>query len=232
MTESMDDYLARLNLEGKRTTWIQNRVKIDYVFRKVKKRLKNVRTVCEVGVGEGYLLRLLRNNGLKVVGIDISKYVVDALKNKFDSLDLGIQLIHGDISEIQIKNKFDAFFCLDVLEHIPNIKKAIKNIKKGLHNGGLLIATLPLHENLDRKMAMCPKCNKQFHILGHYHSFSNIQEIKELLSQQFKIVEVGEVKEIGKALDAIRYLITKILSLISREKNTSTIYFFARRSDR
>ena len=224
--ESMYDYLARLNIEGKRTIWIGNRVKINYVCKKIKKYIKNARAACEVGVGEGYLLRLLHNSGLKVVGIDISKYLVKKLKNKFDREGLDIELIHGDISRIKLeKDKFDLLFCVDVLEHIPNVEKAIKNIKKGLANGGLLIGTLPFHENLYENMVMCPKCNYKFHRIGHYHSFNSIEEIKQLLGPEFEILEIGEVHIFRNVSDIIRYIIQKISRLVFRNKITSTVYF-------
>ncbi|MFX0207571.1 MAG: class I SAM-dependent methyltransferase [Candidatus Hodarchaeota archaeon] len=109
--ETMYDYLARLNMEGKRAVWIQNRVKIDYVYRKIRKYIRHARTACEVGVGEGYLLRLLHQNGLKVLGIDISKHLVNELNNKFDREGLDIELIHADISKVKLeKGMFDLFF--------------------------------------------------------------------------------------------------------------------------
>jgi len=166
--ETMYDYLARLNMEGKRAVWIQNRFKIDYVYRKIRKYIRHARTACEVGVGEGYLLRLLHQNGLKVLGIDISKHLVNELNNKFDREGLDIELIHADISKVKLeKGMFDLFFCIYVLEHIPNVEEAIKNIKNALSYGrGLLIETLPFQENLSRNMVICPKCHHKFHRIG------------------------------------------------------------------
>jgi SAM-dependent methyltransferase len=227
--DPLHDYLARLNIEGKRTVWIGNRVKINYVYKKIKKYVKNARTACEVGLGEGYLLRLLHNSGLNVVGIDISKYLVKKLRNKFDREGLNIELIHGDISKIKLeKDKFDLLFCLDVLEHIPDLEKAIKNIKKGLSNDGLLIGTLPLHESLYENMVMCPKCNYKFHRIGHYHSFNSIEEIKQLLGPEFEILEIGEVPILRKISDIIRHVMTKILRLGFRKRIASTVYFVAK----
>ena len=225
----MCDHLAKLNLEGKRTVWIENRVKINHVYRRIKKYIKNASSACEVGVGEGYLLRLLHSSGLKVLGIDISKYLVNELKNRFDREGLDIKLIHGDISKVKLEeDKFDLFFCFDVLEHIPNVEKAIKNIKKGLINGGLLIGTLPFHENLYDNMIICPKCKYKFHRIGHYHSFNTVEEIKQLLGPEFNILEIGQVNLFRKVSDIISYIIQKISRFVFKRKTASTVCFVAK----
>ena len=227
--ETMEDYLARLNLEGARDVWIRNRGRINYVYKKTKKYIKNATTACEVGVGEGYLLRLLYSHGLKVVGIDISKYLVNKLRNEFKKERLDIELIRGDFSKVNLgKDKFDLFFCLNVLEHIPNLRKAIENLTMSLSNGGLLIGALPLHENLDNGMVVCPKCHHKFHRIGHYHTFDSIKEIKQLLGMEFKIIHIGEVKSFTKVSDILYYIIKSIRKYIFRIKTTPTVYFVAK----
>ena len=227
--ESFYDYLARKSIEGRSDIWVGNRVKIDYVYRKIKKHIKNARTACEVGFGEGYLLRLLHNSGLKVLGIDISNYLVRELGNKFRRDGLDIELVQGDISKIKLeKGKFDLLFCLDVLEHVPDIEKAFENIKRILASDGLLIGTLPFNENLHENMVMCPKCKCEFHRMGHYHSFGKTEEMKQLLGPEFEILEIGEVLIFQNVLDIIRHIIQKILRVVFRKKNASTVYFVAK----
>ena len=228
-SESFYDYLARKSIEGKSNIWVINRVKINNVYRKTVQYIRNARTACEVGFGEGYLLRLLHNSGLKVVGIDVSDYLVNKLKNKFHRGGLDIELIHGDISELKLeKDRFDLLYCLDVLEHIPNIEKAIKNIKKVLVNGGLLIGTLPFRENLYENTVMCPKCRHEFHRFGHYHSFEKVEEIEQLLGPEFETLHIGEVHIFQNTLDILRYIIGKIERLVFRKKFSSTVYFVAK----
>ena len=36
-SESLGDYFAKLNLEGERKVWVENRGKIDYVYKKIEK---------------------------------------------------------------------------------------------------------------------------------------------------------------------------------------------------
>jgi len=95
--ESLYDYLARLNIEGKRTIWAKNRAKINSIYLKTRKYFNNAVNVCEVGIGEGYLLRLLHRDGFKVTGVDISRYLVNELKKKFDIISYIIQKIFKTI---------------------------------------------------------------------------------------------------------------------------------------
>jgi len=229
LNETMEDYYARLNFEANRTFLIGNRGKINYIYNKSRKYFKNASTACEVGIGDGYLLRLLYNSGLKVVGIDISNYVVNRLRDQFYEEQFDIKLIQEDFSRINLQtDKFDLFFCLDVLEHIVNLRKAIENIKNNLSIGGLLIVTLPLNENLNNKMVMCPKCHNKFHRIGHYHSFDSIEEINQLLGPEFKIIQMGDVNPISKPSEVIYHIGRNIWKNIFKNKTTRTIYFIAK----
>lgn len=226
--ETMEDYYARQNLEGNRKVWVENRRKINYVYRKTRKYLRRQAAVCEIGVGEGYLLRILHSTGLRVLGIDISNYLINELRDQFRKEGLDIELVQGDLSSIDLKNGIDVFFCLDVLEHVPDIEKAIRNLNRGLRSGGLLIGTLPLHENMDENMVVCPECRHTFHRIGHHHSFDSIEEVVQLLCPQFDITEMGEVNPFGKMSDAIGYVIRSILKFALRKKIPSTVYFVAK----
>ena len=106
--ETREDYLARLNIEGGRKIWQGNHPKIEYVFNKSKKYLKRGMSACEIGIGDGYLLRQFDRFGLKSTGIDISGYSVKKLNTIFESEGLEINLLQHDISEpIDYEKAFD-----------------------------------------------------------------------------------------------------------------------------
>jgi len=187
--ENTEDYLARLNLEGERKTWLKNQPKIEHVFTQSKKYIKPGMSACEIGLGNGHLLRLLYNYGLKTTGIDISKYIVDILGTTFTHEGIAINLLIYDLSKpFILSKKFDAVFCLDVIEHVSDLENAIKNIKQILRPGGILVATLPWKENIDVNMVVCPECHHKFHRIGHHHSFHSIQDITNILGQFFQII--------------------------------------------
>jgi 2-polyprenyl-3-methyl-5-hydroxy-6-metoxy-1,4-benzoquinol methylase len=108
---------------------------------------KSERKILEVGCGTGETTRHLKKYG-DVVGIDISEEAI-----KYGRLNGLKNIINSDIVTIEnneeLKNKkFDLIFALDVLEHIQNDKKAIKNINKLLKKDGLFITTVPAHKFL------------------------------------------------------------------------------------
>jgi ubiquinone/menaquinone biosynthesis C-methylase UbiE len=234
--EILEDYLAKLSIEGKRTSWYENRRKIDFVLGKTGHYLKNRRTVCDIGVGEGYLLRRLRNMGLSPTGIDISRYLIEHLRKSFERESLEIKLIHGDVANVVLdENSFDVVTCLDVLEHIPGdgLKTTIENLKRCIVNGGLLIGTLPLAENLDSNMVLCPKCRHKFHRIGHYHSFDNLEQIRKLFEPDFKIIKIGFVSvpfNLFKfsILNYLCYWLYRLLCSTTDAKGNKTVYFVAK----
>ncbi|MDI9619981.1 MAG: methyltransferase domain-containing protein [Candidatus Nezhaarchaeota archaeon] len=182
----------------------------------------------------GYLLRLLRRDGFKVYGIDVSTYIINTLIQKLQKH--GIQLIYGDISRLNVncKGMFDAVFALDVLEHIPNLEQALLNIKDLLKKdllkkGGLLIATVPVGENPFERLAKCPKCGHIFHPFGYVHFFKNMNDLKVLLDHYYEIIEYGVVPPStvsGRASLLIRRLL-KVLR-IEKTQNVSTLYLIAK----
>ena len=191
MNETIDDYLARLNLEEGRGVWLGNRPKIKYVFNKSKRYLKSGMSACEIGVGDGYLLRLLDDFALTCTGIDISNYLVKELRLIFENEERKINLLQCDISDsIDEEKVFDVVFCLDLLEHIEGegLKRAINNVKKLLKERGLLIATLPWKETLAKRMVMCPFCRRTFHRIGHFHSFHSYDDIFHIIGEDFRIL--------------------------------------------
>jgi len=184
------DFQAKQQIEDGGKVWLGNRYKILWVFKRAKKYLKPGMHVCEIGFGEGYLLLLLRSSGLnlKIVGIDVSEYLVMKL-SRFKVY--GIDLIKHDISKPvneDLAQRFDVIFALDVLEHVKDLDRAIENIHKLLKPYGFLIATVPWKENLTDNMVMCPFCHRIFHRWGHYHSFHSLDDVYKMLGKYFKVI--------------------------------------------
>lgn len=101
--------------------------------------------ILEVGAGIGNFTSLLLKKG-KVFAIDMNRGYVEKLK-KF--VRIGVVSGFGDIEKGKYffqSKRFDTIVCLNVLEHIGNDKKAIKNMYKLLKNNGNLILLVPAHD--------------------------------------------------------------------------------------
>ncbi len=100
--------------------------------------------IIEVGCGIGNFTHTLSKYG-EVVGIDIEKKFVK--KNG----DTRIKVGYGDIEkgEYFFRNViFDTAVCINVLEHIQDDKKALKNLYLLLERKGYLILLVPIHDFL------------------------------------------------------------------------------------
>ncbi|MEM2505882.1 MAG: class I SAM-dependent methyltransferase [Nitrososphaeria archaeon] len=230
MKHDFYDFLAELEFKKCRSTWVGNRGKILYVFKKSLRWLGKHAVILEIGVGEGYLLRLARARGFKVYGIDISSYIVDTLGPRIGKY--GITLMRGDIAAMNVRNfqgMFDAVFALDVLEHIPNLEQALLNIQVLLKNGGLLIATIPVNENPFESSVKCPKCEHIFHPFGHLHFFKNLNDVKFFLEPYYKIIEYGVVPP-STVLGRASLLKRRLFNILRIEKtrNIETLYLIAK----
>jgi len=196
--ETREDYLAKLNLEGKRTVWEGNHPKIDFIFKKTRQRLKPGMKVAEFGVGDGHLLRRLAEAKMYCTGLDISSYLVDYHSRRMQQTGCGVRFLQADIADpagFDLETH-DAVFCLDVLEHISEdeYRRAVENLGRLLRPGGLLIGTFPYRENLDESMVRCPQCGHDFHRVGHRQTFDP-QKLADSLSSRFVLRELGSLKE-------------------------------------
>ena len=134
----------------------------------------------EIGAGTGNFTKLLLN-GRKVTAIDIRDDYIKLLKEKGnDRLSVGI----GDIEKGKyfFRNKrFDSAVGLNVIEHIRNDKKAIKNIYDLLDNGGKFVMLVPAHKLLYSIM------DKE---LGHYRRYSKDEVRKMLEKAGFSVIKI------------------------------------------
>jgi len=235
---STEDYAAELNLECGRTRWVKNRKKIDYVLRKAQPFIRDARTACDVGIGDGYLIRCMKDMGVAVTGVDISGYLVDIsgylVEHLGETLSReGVSLIRADIADEPLGEKqYDLVTCLDVLEHVRvgGLHKAIRNLGDSLLYGGIFLGTLPLGEKLVENMVMCPLCRHKFHRNGHHHSFESMERIRGLLEPRFEVIRMGYVPPAIFRLRALNYLffwLREFLRKMPGMSKPTTIYFIA-----
>jgi ubiquinone/menaquinone biosynthesis C-methylase UbiE len=123
----------------------------------------------------------------------IRKNLIHAKKVLGDSINNSVFLVHGDATSLAFDdNTFDGWWSVQVLQHIPNFKKAISEARRVLKPGGIFmnysLNNQPLARLIYRIMG------KQYHIKGEipgrfYLSRASSKEldaIKETFSNEVK----------------------------------------------
>jgi ubiquinone/menaquinone biosynthesis C-methylase UbiE len=99
------------------------------------KELKGYRTVLDIGVGTGRFAKPLQENGFKVVGIDISRSMMQNARKK------GVKnLLLGDACSLPFRDySFDAALSVHVLHLVIEWRTAIKEISRVTKDGLLSV---------------------------------------------------------------------------------------------
>ena len=106
--------------------------------------------ILEVGCGTGNMTESFLNQE-KVVGIDISDDHLNLIKLRFSGRS-NFEAFNYDICDDKVVElrgyRFDTIICINVLEHIEDDIKAIKNMYQLLRENGRLILLVPAFKSL------------------------------------------------------------------------------------
>ena len=119
----------------------KNERSIEYRF--VFENLTELRPekVLDVGSGTTALPHLIRSCGYLVTAVDnIVDYWPQGMVNRH------FHVLHDDITQTKLNEKFDFITCISVLEHIRPHPAAVKSMLSLLNPGGHLVLTCPYNE--------------------------------------------------------------------------------------
>ena len=142
------EYFEKLNYSSRESMIKYFSIKV--LFWASKKLGRNLfdgkgKRALDVGCSFGYIASLLKQAGYETYGLDISMYALrEAARKKMD-----VFLLRYDIQQsLPFAGRiFDLITCFDVLEHLDNPLKALKNMYKACK--GIIICTTP-HRLLDK----------------------------------------------------------------------------------
>ena len=126
---------------GKRIVDNQNNYYLKCIRRNIKNGKKKIKLL-EIGPGKGYFTtRCQEENDIEYHAIEANKKQVLRMKNK------GFNVLQGVVPPIEVEDSsYQAVVMYDVLEHMPNKKKAVflvREIKRILKKDGVLVLTAP-----------------------------------------------------------------------------------------
>ncbi len=125
----------------------------------------------DIGAGNGLVLKFFKKKGFTVTGMELSPDLCRLMKK--DPKLRGISITPGDISKVKGKPIYNYVLASDVIEHIKDDTKALKNLFSFVRPGGTLIITVPAHSFLFGKR------DRQW---GHYRRY-NKKDLKKKLQQ-------------------------------------------------
>jgi len=97
--------------------------------------------VLDVGCGAGRFSEIALDYGACVVAVDYSNAIEACYENHFKKPNFFA--LQGDVNNLPFEpGKFNFVFCLGVLQHTPNVKKAFMALPKQLSSGGKLAVDL------------------------------------------------------------------------------------------
>ena len=99
--------------------------------------------ILDIGTGTGDFLSVAKNDGWQTIGVEPSDRAKAIAKNK------GVSFVE-ETSELE-NNSFDVISMWHVLEHVPDLDKQIKELKRLLKPTGTLIIAVPNFKSFDAK---------------------------------------------------------------------------------
>lgn len=142
--------------------------------------------ILEIGSGIGNFTVLLSKIG-KVYASDIDKFYLKHLSQKFKDISVGYTNVESGESDYE-KKRFNSIVCMNVLEHIKDDIRALKNMFSFLRKDGKLILLVPAHQFAYGELDVH---------LGHFRRYSKDEITKKLKGIGFRINYISYVNPVG-----------------------------------
>jgi len=161
--------------------------RMTYILEQINNRnIKNLK-ILDVGCGGGIICEPLARLGAQVTGLDFSPNNIKVAKTHSKKNRLKINYISKDIEKSKLNAKFDIILMFEVLEHLDDWKKIIKNIKKNLNKNGLIIISTINRNFLSKILAVKIAENILKWIPKGTHDYNKLikpEELKIILSKE------------------------------------------------
>lgn len=105
----------------------------------------------DVGCGFGGCLVAFGKRGMEVCGIELDQQRIEFAKANCEDYQINACLFQLSILGNKIEERlgmFDVITCMDVIEHVLDVPKGLRNIANLLKPGGLLVLEIPNKEGL------------------------------------------------------------------------------------
>jgi len=186
---------------------------VEFILNQIKKN-KNVKSIIDIGCGEGRLTRELSIQfpELKVDGVDYSIKPIQ-LANALNG-DINANFITANIIEDTLPNKYDVATLIEVYEHIDpkSADDFLKGVANTLKENGILHLTVP-HENIP--------------IAPHHFRHFSVDLLTNEVKKHFDIIETTPFEKISRKRKwMMRILANRFFILNSKKWNTKIYNYY------
>ena len=156
--------------------------KLTDVFVALVKKLDGVRSICDLGCGNGQIAGRLAALGYEVTGIDASRSGIRIAQQTYPEVKFVEGLINRELTDLQT---FDLVISSDVIEHLYRPSDLLEAARALLKPGGHLLLGTPYHgylKNLALAITGCMDLHfSALHDGGHIKFFS-VKTLSQLLT--------------------------------------------------
>lgn len=154
---------------------------------------RNRRSVLDIGARDGFFSKLLTQYFGEVTALDLTKPAFDIP---------GVTAVAGDVTRLDYPDaSFDCVFCAEVLEHIPALEQACRELARVARHE--LIIGVPYRQDTRVGRTVCQSCKRHNPPNGHVNEF-DLPRLKSLFPG-LRVAEqsfVGLNGEVTNALSA------------------------------
>lgn len=118
-------------------------------YKFVSKMLDGKKNVAELGCGDGFFSRIVRQTVEKLTVTDFDPLFIEDIDKRNPEKWKLENYVYDTLSDQPMKDKYDAIYSLDVLEHIEPSKehRFIENAVASLEENGVLVLGMPSLES-------------------------------------------------------------------------------------
>jgi hypothetical protein len=151
-------------------------------------------SVLDIGARDGHFSRLLTGHFQQVTALDLEKPSFSFPR---------VTTVAGDVTRLQFPDSsFDCVFCAEVLEHIPNIELACRELMRVTRYE--IVVGVPFRQDTRSGRTRCRSCGKVNPPWAHVNTFD--ERRLQLLFPGLTVTAtsfVGSTKEVTNALSSL-----------------------------
>lgn len=173
--------------------------------------------VIDIGCGEGFLLKEIKNVA-ELVGTDISKTALNRAKEILTSRP-EIKLVKADAQRIPISDDyFDVILCSEMLEHVPYPKIVLKEFYRILKKTGNFVLSVPNEKRSQKFLNISRKFGFSGIVEGVSTNRNNINEWHLQEASKIWLNEIiKDLFEIKKIEMYPKFLNLRIIALLKKK---------------